>query len=161
MMRHGCRDFVSGRPVDLMTFFEDSIDIHHVFPKAWCIRHGIAPGRFNSILNKTPLSLLTKRAVGGNAPSAYLRRIEERHGIGSDQLDGIIRTHLIDPAHLRNDDFEAFLAARSVALSRLVEDAMGRAPVGGGLSDEETGAVDPGWAVDEDDSNDALIEESA
>jgi hypothetical protein len=39
-----------------------------------------------------------------------------------------LRTHLIEPAHLRNDDFDAFYQARSKALASLVAGAM-RKPV--------------------------------
>ena len=36
LMHHGCRDFKTNRPTDIMTFFNDQIDIHHIFPQAWC-----------------------------------------------------------------------------------------------------------------------------
>ena len=55
LMEQGCQDFITGREAQLMTFFSDRIDIHHIFPKAWCIKQGIPPSVFNSIVNKTPL----------------------------------------------------------------------------------------------------------
>ena len=36
LMKHGGRDFVSGTPIDLNTYFNNAIDIHHIFPRAWC-----------------------------------------------------------------------------------------------------------------------------
>ena len=32
LMRDGSRDFRTGEPIEAQTFFDDSIDIHHVFP---------------------------------------------------------------------------------------------------------------------------------
>ncbi|WP_206692482.1 hypothetical protein [Azospirillum sp. INR13] len=80
-------------------------------------------------MNKTPLSKASNIAIGGDAPSAYLRRIEQRQGISPDALDEILRTHLIDPVHLRNDDFDAFFEARIAALAGVVSAAMGKAIV--------------------------------
>ena len=152
MMRHGCRDFISGRPTDLMTFFNDRIDIHHVFPKAWCTRRGIPPSTFNAIVNKTPLSRASNLAIGGDAPSTYLRRIEAKHGLTTGQLDQILESHLIDPAHLRNDDFDAFYDARLAVLSDLVRDAMGKPVVQEHGSNEAEHEVEE--LLDEDDDID-------
>ncbi len=124
LMRHGCRDFISGKPTDIMTFFNDRIDIHHIFPQKWCKEQHIEPKVFNSIINKTPLSKYSNIAIKGDAPSVYLKRIEDKHGIAPTDLDEILRTHLIDPAHLRADDFDAFYETRAEALVGLVSAAM-------------------------------------
>lgn len=124
LMQQGCRDFITGRPTDVMTFFNDDIDIHHIFPQAWCKKNGIQRRAYNAIINKTPLSKLSNITVGGDAPSVYLKRIEDKQGIHPDELDAILRTHLIEPVHLRNDDFASFCAARQVALEGLVATAM-------------------------------------
>jgi hypothetical protein len=129
LMARGCRDFVSGDTVELMTFFNDHIDIHHIFPQAWCKQRGIPDGTFNSVINKTPLSARTNRTIGGSAPSQYLVKIREDQGLSSAQLDEILETHLINPSHLRNDDFDAFFAERKEALSSLVEEGMGKSIV--------------------------------
>ena len=126
LMRSGCRDFITGRQAEIMTFFNDQIDVHHVFPQAWCKSNGVAPQVFNSIVNKTPLSRSSNASIGGDAPSVYLKRIEERYHVSSSNLDAILRSHLIDPEHLRKDDFDAFFDTRLRALSGLVADAMGK-----------------------------------
>jgi hypothetical protein len=126
LMGHGCRDFISGKPADIMTFFNDQIDVHHVFPQKWCIDNKIEPGRFNSIVNKTPLSKHSNIVIGGDAPSVYLQRIQTKHGISPERVDDILRTHLINPRHLRTDDFEAFCAERITSLSDLVTRAMNK-----------------------------------
>lgn len=126
LMQHGCRDFITGRGADLMTFFNDKIDIHHIFPQDWCKKQGIEPSVFNSIVNKTPLSKYSNIVIGGDAPSVYLKRIEEKQKLAPADLDDMLRSHLIDPVHLRADDFEAFFAARTKALASLVASAMGK-----------------------------------
>ena len=65
MMKQGCQDFISGKPTDIMTFFNEKIDIHHVFPQDWCKKAGIKPAVFNSIVNKTPLSKKSNILIGG------------------------------------------------------------------------------------------------
>ena len=129
LMKHGCEDFITGRGTDVMTFFNDRIDIHHIFPQAWCKKSGVEPAVFNSVVNKTALSKYSNIAVGGDAPSVYLKRIEKKHGIDSATLDNILRTHLIEPQHLRTDDFKAFFEARINALASLIAEAMGKAVV--------------------------------
>lgn len=145
MMRRGCLDFITGRPADLMTFFNDRIDIHHVFPQDWCKKQGIAPDLFNSIVNKTPLSKESNIAIGGDAPSTYLRRIEKKQNLSQGELDDILRTHLIDPTHLRNDDFQAFFTARIDALADVVARAMDKAVVeerGANEDERDLGTID-------------------
>jgi hypothetical protein len=153
MMDSGCRDFITGRPTDIMTFFEDQIDIHHIFPQDWCKRQGISEKVFNSIINKTPLSRRSNAVISGKAPSLYLNSIEQNTGIEPDQLDNILRTHLIEPKHLRADDFEAFFAARREALCQLVSGAMGKPVVGNSDRNEmETEFLDPFDEADEENT---------
>ncbi len=133
LMRTGAADFRSGQPFDQTVFFDENVDIHHIFPEAWCKSLQIGPEIYNSIVNKTPLSARTNRILGGSAPSAYLARIERGNdsnaSITSDRLDHILGSHEIDPVLLRADRFQDFLAARRERLLRLIEAAMGKAAV--------------------------------
>lgn len=157
MMRRGCRDFIIGKPTDIMTFFNDKIDIHHVFPRDWCLKQGIAPGVFNSIVNKTPLSKASNIAISGDAPSVYLKRIEKKQGLLSAELDDILRSHLIEPEHLRADDFGAFFAARIAALAGVVSGAMEK-PV---VEDHGANEAERDFTADEEDDEDDLEQEAA
>jgi len=129
IMRSCCQDFISARPVDIMTFHQDQMDIHHIFPVAWRKTNGIDPKVYNSIVNKTPLSAASNKILGGSAPSAYLSKIEKQHSSDTD-LDEVLESHLIEPGLLRSDDFQAFYQARKRALARLVAEAMGKEVVG-------------------------------
>lgn len=130
LMDEGTRDFRSGQRFDHTVFFDENVDIHHIFPQKWCISRGIAPAVFDSIINKTPLSYRTNRTIGGAAPSQYLAKLEkgddEAPPISSAHLDGYLRSHLIDPALLRVDAFEAFMEDRQQRLLALIERATGK-----------------------------------
>jgi len=125
-MLSGAQDFISGEPFEIMTYFDSQVDIHHIFPRDWCNKNGIPASRYDSIINKSPLSKISNIRIGGDAPSVYLKRIEDKDGLTPEQLDRILRTHLIDPAPLRADDFEAFWTSRQNALADLIGTAMRR-----------------------------------
>ncbi len=129
LLREGCRDFVTGAPADIHTFANDPMDVHHVFPRAWCESRGIERDRYDSILNKTPLTGGSNRAIGGKAPSTYLAEIEKKYGISREKMDAILRTHLIEPGFLRRDDFEGFIEDRKRRLAELAEKAMDLPPI--------------------------------
>ncbi len=136
LMKQGCLDFVSGNGVELMSFFQMKVDIHHIFPKAWCKIQGIPPRIYNSIVNKTALSKTSNIAIGGHAPATYLERIQNKHNITSDTLDDILLSHLIEPQYLRNNDFEGFFNARLNTLSDLIGSTMGKTVVTDANEDE-------------------------
>jgi hypothetical protein len=138
LMRDGGLDFRTGYTIDLQTYFDERIDIHHIFPQAWCRANGIDPKRCDSVVNKTPISAKTNRIIGGNAPSVYLARLQKNADITPARMDEILRTHLIDPEFLRADDFDRFFELRSGALLERIERATGRA-----ISREEVEADTP------------------
>jgi hypothetical protein len=125
-MREGCRDWLYDKAVDLASFFDSQLDIHHIFPKAWCDTHGKDVGMRESIVNKTAISFSTNRTIGGRAPSAYLPMIDKRAEFDSSRLDAILRTHAIEPDLLRADDFEGFFTVRSKVLLSKIGVAMGK-----------------------------------
>ncbi len=70
-MKRGGRDFRTGNTIDIHAYVDDAIDIHHIFPQAWCTSNDV-PERFaNSVVNKTAIDAHTNRRIGGNAPSKY------------------------------------------------------------------------------------------
>lgn len=125
LLREGARDWITGEESSIQSYFNASIDIHHVFPQRWCKSGGIEPARCDSIINKTPLAASTNRSIGGAAPSAYLAGIIES-GVPKDDQDEFLRSHLIDPEHLWSDDFETYFKARQAALLDKIGTAMGK-----------------------------------
>ena len=71
-MHEGAKDFRTGQTFDQTVFFDEDVDIHHIFPQDWCGRQSIEPKVYDSIINKTPLSYRTNRRIGGVAPSGRL-----------------------------------------------------------------------------------------
>ncbi len=124
LMRDGCLDFRTGEPVEAQKFFDDRMDIHHIFAEKWCRDAGIQAGVYNSVINKTPLSARTNRMIGDRAPSKYLPAIERSAGIPRERMDEILRSHCVVPEHLRGDRFWEFYAARADALLHRIEVAM-------------------------------------
>ena len=125
-MQHGGRDFRTGKPIDVHAYFDDSIDIHHIFPKKWCTDNGIESDVADSVVNKTAIDARTNKIIGGDAPSRYLTRLEERDGIEPAELNVIVRSHGVDPMALRCDDFAVFFAQRFEYLVAQIEEAMGK-----------------------------------
>ena len=62
--------------------------------------------------------------IGGNAPSIYLKYLEENHNISTANLDDCIESHIIDIDALRADDFQAFFEQRKDSLVVKIEKAM-------------------------------------
>ncbi|WP_459961094.1 GmrSD restriction endonuclease domain-containing protein [Nocardia sp. IFM 10818] len=124
LLRTGARDWLSGNSINGATYFDEAVDIHHVFPKAWCARQGIDRTVGDSILNKTPLSAYTNRSIGGAAPSSYLSTLAKNGGVDKQSLHTHVESHLIDPETLRRDDFQRFIGEREKALMALVTEAM-------------------------------------
>jgi hypothetical protein len=139
LIRDGGLDFRTGYPIDLQTYFDEKIDIHHIFPQAWCKASGIDAKRCDSVVNKTPISAKTNRMIGGNAPSGYLPRVQKNASIDTDRMDEILRSHLIEPGLLRADDFDGFFQDRSQALLGRIEGAMGKPIARGIIEAEEAG----------------------
>jgi hypothetical protein len=126
LMRDGAKDFRTGYTIQVATYFNEQVDIHHIFPQGWFKDHKITNPLMDSIVNKTPLSKHTNIEVGKRAPSAYLERIQQKHGLTQETLDAILETHVIDPAILRSNNFENFYAARFEQLLQRIEAAMGK-----------------------------------
>ncbi|MFN3292564.1 MAG: DUF262 domain-containing protein [Gemmobacter sp.] len=143
LLREGGRDFITGDRADILTFGNDPMDVHHIFPRKWCEDQGIDVARYDTILNKTPLTAASNRAIGGDAPSVYLNRIEAQHGLTFGQINSILRSHLIDPDLLRQNDFAGFIADRKARLAGLAARAMGLAVAAAPLAPTEPEATAP------------------
>ncbi|HNT36852.1 MAG TPA: hypothetical protein PKH07_17820, partial [bacterium] len=90
-------------------------------------------------------------AISGDAPSVYLKRIEDKQGISKQDLDDILRSHLIEPDYLRSDDFDAFFSSRTKSLSSLITEAMGKPVVEEqGTNEEESEDSTKDSEIDED-----------
>ncbi len=129
LLREGALDFRTGEAATDQNYFEQAVDIHHIFPKKWCNERRPEPipaALFDSIVNKTPLTARTNRIIGGRAPSAYLRTLREADGVADAAEERNLTSHLIDADTVRQDDFEAFFEARQRALLERIGQVMGK-----------------------------------
>ncbi len=133
LMAEGAIDFRSGQPFSQTAFFDEWVDIHHIFPKAWCEKNKIEPKVYDTIINKTPLGYRTNRILGGDAPSRYLGRLEagtkDSAPISPGALNRYLSSHAIDCDLLRADQFNAFMADRERRLLELISLATGHSVV--------------------------------
>ncbi|MGV3710397.1 MAG: GmrSD restriction endonuclease domain-containing protein [Gemmatimonas sp.] len=140
LMKEGAIDFKSGQPFSDTIFFAENVDIHHIFPQDWCKKRNIPSTVYDSIINKTPLSYQTNRAIGGVAPSEYIARLENgsasTFAISASDLDQHIRSHAIEPKLLRSDSFDAFMLDRQERLLRMIENATGKSRLISSAPDE-------------------------
>lgn len=127
LYKEHCRDFMNDTTIDLVNSMIDTPDIHHIFPQKYCEDNHIKRQRYNSIVNKTPILPETNRAIGGDAPSIYTKRIIKKvDGLTEDVLRSRIESHLVDYDSLVTDDFDTYFIDRAKKLLDLIETAMGK-----------------------------------
>lgn len=127
MLKNGAKDWIKGTDITIATYFDSKIDIHHIFPKAWCRSQGIKRGHYNSIINKTPLTAKTNRSIGGVAPSEYIKKIIETGKVSSKaSLIKNINSHVLEFNFLNDNDYYEFYKDRQSKLIKLIEGAFGK-----------------------------------
>ncbi len=123
LRRDGALDLLSGEPITSALYFRQKIENHHIFPVRWCVARGIPRVRYNSIVNKTPITAKTNKLLSAKAPSEYLGLLEAQ-GMEGNRLDEILRSHAIEPSALRSNDFDRFFEQRTKLLLEMLGNAM-------------------------------------
>lgn len=126
LMKEGSKDFISGTPIDISVYFNNAIDIHHIFPHSWCEAQQLPREKWNSVVNKAPLAAGTNRFISGDAPSVYIDRIQRNKQVGREELDQFLASHAIPVPELRSDDFDSFIRKRATSLLNLIAKSMGK-----------------------------------
>lgn len=128
VLRQGAHDFFWKASIQELDHEDIALDIHHIFPRAWCEDQGIKENVYNSIVNKTPISYKANRMIGRKAPSTYLNDLQNHKqvALSDDQMNTILLSHYIPVDLLRSDDFEAFYKGRKSKLIEIVESVMGK-----------------------------------
>ncbi len=130
VLKNHCQDFISGREMDFTVYKAENIDIHHIFPRAYCESQKYDKMLWNSVVNKTPITYSTNREIGGVAPSVYLSKIENKGQVAGDALDKYVSTHWIDVSCCRSDDFHGHIISRAKMLLAAIENATGKTIAG-------------------------------
>jgi hypothetical protein len=89
-----------------------SLQVHHIFPKAYLYKAGYTRGQVNAVANFCFLTQETNLAIGKRAPEAYLAEVETRH-------PGALASQWIptDPDLWKPARYLDFLAARRQLLA--------------------------------------------
>jgi hypothetical protein len=119
-------DFISGKEMDFTAFSDEQIDIHHIFPRAYCEYMRYDRLKWNSVVNKTPIASLTNRVLGGHAPSIYMKLIENDKRVSAEDANRNVASHLIDVDDLRADRFDDYFIKRAKSLLKLISEATGK-----------------------------------
>ena len=157
-MKNGAADWLTGDSLTIATWMSQTIDIHHIFPRAWCERSDpkIPPRLYNSIINKTPIDTITNRKIGGRSPSDYLDGLKS--GISEESLGQVLRAHWTNPDYLGSDRFAEFFVDRGEAMLELIGRVMGK-NIGSGSAVFRNALSDAGFVEEyeaEEDEYDAV-----
>lgn len=117
------KDWIKGRPMDGNT--GEKSEMHHIFPKKWCIQNKIAEAKRESVANLSLIDANTNNIIGGKAPSKYLPELQKKAGITEKEMNDILESHLIPIKALREDNFEKFHFERAENLKQMVSEIIG------------------------------------
>ena len=146
LLADGAKDWLSGSKISAITYFDELIDVHHIFPEDWCKKNDKRRRKYNSILNKTPLSARTNRIIGGRAPSIYIEMLAKKAEVPENTILSSIETHRINIASLIQDDFEVHLESRAMALLEQIKEAMCK-----DVGESQVDSVDDGDDFEDDE----------
>jgi len=104
-------NFVSGTPVNLLQKLQhyNRKEFHHLMPKAYLASSGQNDRSESILANFCFIARADNRALGGLPPSQYRAKMP-------DDVSGILASHLC-PTELFEDNFEAFVQLRALALA--------------------------------------------
>lgn len=139
VLREGAQDFFWKANIKELTDEDINLDIHHIFPQAWCELNKIPYKVYNTIVNKTPISYKANRMIGGVAPSKYLEKIQNNKQVLLDdaEMDAILESHLISASILRQNNFDAFYQNRKNRLLEIIETVMGKSTIKVSITEED------------------------
>jgi hypothetical protein len=127
ILKNHSKDFISGREMDFTVYKAEGVDIHHVFPKDYCEKQRYPREKWNSVVNKTPISYSTNREIGSVAPGKYLDKIAQKGQVAVPVLDSYLESHWLNVTACRTDNFDMHIIERAKKLLDAIESAMGKA----------------------------------
>ncbi len=139
--REGARDWFYKISVEDLYAEGYDLDIHHIFPVAWCKKQEppVSSERYQSILNKTPISKKANLKMGGKTPSQYISQLQKETELNDAQMNQLLESHFLSSSLLRRNAFDDFIEKRRQCLGQLVETAMGKPVIPVGAPDHGSG----------------------
>lgn len=162
LMARGARDWRTGKRFGLDTYAELHPGFSPVFPPEFCASIGVDPALARSVLNRTPMGIRTHTVIESNEPKRYLPRLQSKSLLDDAEFDAVIEGHEINPAHLLNSNWDAFVEDRKRRFLGIIEYSMDKPALrdvsaGSGSAvgtDEDQPAVRAGEANDGADDTD-------
>jgi hypothetical protein len=141
VIQHGARDLHHGQTLTQDSIVTQSVDDHHIFPRAYLNPRKEEPAYptqlVDCILNRTMIDATTNRRIGKRPPDEYLGEIRaELEGAKPGAFDDVLRSHLLpvgDQSPLVEANFEEFLDRRQELFIEAIAEATGM-PVGASAS---------------------------
>lgn len=155
LMQGDSKDWLYEQDITIASHNSLAVDIHHVFPKRWCIDNEVDDLKRESIVNKTAISAATNRRIGGRAPSKYLPILLKEAETRGEVLRRRIEQHHVDYDALADDDFEAFFDRRRQRLLDLIGRAMGK-----DVTDTATPSLPDDYDLEDEEPTDEDLEET-
>ena len=120
----------------ILRFIRRTLLIYIIFShRIIASKQGYPKEKWNSIINKTPITYSTNREIGGVSPSAYIKKIEDKNQVHPDNLDIYLSSHLISTEDIRSDNFDSYFIKRAAKILDLIGSATGK-PITNRNSDE-------------------------
>ncbi|MBQ6296538.1 MAG: DUF262 domain-containing protein [Selenomonadaceae bacterium] len=126
IFRNGAKDFLANNSMSSSAAYAESIDIHHIFPKEYCIQQGYPENKYDSIANKTPILGSTNKMIRDKPPSKYLTNIQNKTGCSSNDVDDFLKSHFADANLCHADKFDDFVVDRAKNILDKIESLTGR-----------------------------------
>ncbi|HEY6550699.1 MAG TPA: DUF262 domain-containing protein [Solirubrobacterales bacterium] len=125
VLSHGASDFHHGHTLTPASIAEQSVDDHHIFPRAYLnpsdADQTVAAQLVDCILNRTLIDANTTQRIGKRPPSEYLTEVQgELESAGRGLFEQVLESHLLptgNPSPLIQDDFAAFLDQREALIA--------------------------------------------
>ena len=116
-------DLVTGQAIDIgaALHFQNSKEFHHFFPRDFLVGQGVDKKKSNVLANIVMLTADSNKVISNEAPSAYLRKLEDAHG---SKFEDILDSNLISDDAYRSaldDDYNQFIEIRSFDIAEVVD----------------------------------------
>jgi hypothetical protein len=137
IIQHGARDFHHGQILTQDSILAQSVDDHHIFPRAYLNPSKDEPvypvQLVDCILNRTMIDASTNRRIGKRPPGHYVSEIrDELEAAKTGAFDQVLASHLLPTgadSPLAGSNFEAFLEWREERIAEAISEATGM-PIG-------------------------------
>jgi hypothetical protein len=131
-VKQGDKGFLS-KDITVQDLLMNRSDVHHVYPRNYLKKQGLARGRYNQIANFVLAQSEINIAIGDKAPKAYFKELAEQCSGGGKKYGGIgkrsemltnLRMNCLPESLLDGEvpDYDAFLEERRKLMALKIKD---------------------------------------